>query len=78
MNQQDIINGLNTPERIASAIGQLPDNERTEITALVAGEQKPGTFGDLIQRAVAGIENGKKLEGSESNVISMAGKCSAK
>ena len=72
INDQETIDGLNRPERMASAIGELPGYMRNDIAALVAEDQIPGSFGDLIKRSVGLIEEGKKLEGG--NVVSMVGK----
>ena len=71
MNEQ-AIDALLCPERMASAIAELPENMRNEISAFVAGDQKPGSFGDLIKRAVGLIDEGKHLEGG--NVVSIVGK----
>ena len=45
---------------------------RNDIAALVADDQIPGSFGDLIKRSVGLIEEGKELEGG--NVVSMVGR----
>lgn len=72
MEAQKIINELNNPVRIASTIGELPDDQRADIASLVADEQRPGSFGDLIKRSFGAIEEGKQLEGG--NVVSMVGR----
>jgi hypothetical protein len=70
--ETQVIDELNNPARIASTIGQLPDNERADIASLVTDEQIPGSFGDLIKRSFGAIEDGKQLEGG--NVVSMVGR----
>jgi hypothetical protein len=72
MEDKETIDGLNRPERMASAIGEFPGYMRNDIADLVAEEQIPGSFGDLIKRSVGLIEDGKRLE--EGNVVSMVGK----
>jgi hypothetical protein len=72
ISTQETIGGLNRPERMASAIGELPRYMRNDIADLVAEEQIPGSFGDLIKRSVGLIEEGKLLEGG--NVVSMLGR----
>jgi len=71
MEAQKVIDELNNPLRIASTIGLLPDDQRADIARLVADEQIPGSFGDLIKRSFGAIEEGKRLEGG--NVVSMIG-----
>jgi len=72
MEDQETIDGLNRPERMASAIGELPGYMRNEIAEIVADNQIPGSFGDLVKRSFDLIEEGKQLEGG--NVVSMVGK----
>lgn len=62
MEAQEMIGRLNNTVRMASSVGQLPDNERAEIAALVAGEQKPGSFGDLIKRSVGIINEADRMD----------------
>ncbi len=72
MEEQEAIDGLNSPERMASAIGQLPGYMRNDIAELVAEEQIPGSFGDLIKRSVELTDTHKEYQGS--NVVSMIGR----
>jgi hypothetical protein len=72
MLEHEIINGLTRTERIASAVGQLPGYMRNELANIVAGEQIPGSFGDLVKRSFGLIEEGEQLECG--NVVSMVGK----
>ncbi len=75
MNEQDIIDGLVRTERISTVFGQLPGYVRDDIASLVAEDQIPGSFGDLIKRAVEITEEHQKFEGI--NVVSMIGRRSA-
>jgi hypothetical protein len=72
MEEQETIDGLNRPERMASAISQLPGYMRNDIAELVAEEQIPGSFGDLIKRSVELTNTHKEYQGS--NVVSMMGR----
>ncbi len=72
MEEQEAIDGLNRPERMASAIGQLPGYMRNDIAELVAEEQMPGSFGDLIKRSVELTATHQEYQGS--NVVSMMGR----
>lgn len=72
MEDQETIDGLNRPERMASAIGELPGYMRNDIADLVAEEQIPGSFVDLIKRSVGLIEEDNQLE--RANVVSMVGR----
>ena len=76
MEEQETIDGLNRPERMASAIGQLPEYMRNDIADLVAEEQMPGSFGDLIKRSVELTATHREYQGS--NVVSMMGRQSTK
>jgi len=70
--QQDVVDGLMRPERLANVIGQSPKYVRDDIASLVVGEQIPGSFGDLIKRSVEMTEGHKEFEGT--NVVSIFGK----
>ena len=72
MEEQETIDGMMRTERIASAVGQLPGYMRNELAHIVAVEQIPGSFGDLVKRSFDLVEEGKRLEGG--NVVSMVGK----
>ena len=72
----ELLEGLERPERMANIIAQQPKYLRDDIVGLVKDEQKPGSFGDLIKRSVelAGAHN----EFQGSNVVSMIGRCPTK
>ena len=63
----DAIPGL---EVMAAVIAQEPSYIRAELSSLVAGEQLPGSFGDLIKKSVGIVEASKQRERENENVIS--------
>ena len=63
----DAIPGL---EVMAAVIAQEPSYIRAELSSLVAGEQLPGSFGELVKKSVAIVEVGKQRERENENVIS--------
>jgi len=63
----DAIPGL---EVVAAVIAQEPSYIRAELSSLVAGEQLPGSFGELVKKSVAIVEVGKQRERENENVIS--------
>lgn len=71
-DQQEVVDGLMRPERLANVIGQSPKYVRDDIASLVEGEQIPGSFGDLIKRSVEMTVSHKEFEGT--NVVSIFGK----
>ncbi len=75
MQNQEIIDGLVRTERLSTVYGQLPGYIKDDIASLVAEEQIPGSFGDLIKRSVEITEEHQKFEGS--NVVSMIGRRTA-
>ncbi len=70
--QQEVLDGLMRPERLANIIGQSPKYVRDDFASLVEGEQIPGSFGDLIKRSVEMTAAHKEFEGT--NVVSIFGK----
>jgi len=70
--QQEVLDGLMRPERLANVIGQSPKYIRDDIANLVEREQIPGSFGDLIKRSVEMTVAHKEFEGT--NVVSIFGK----
>ena len=71
-DQQEVVDGLMRPERLANVIGQTPKYIRDDIASLVEGDQIPGSFGDLIKRSIGLTEDHKEFEGT--NVLSMVGR----
>jgi len=71
-DQQEVVDGLMRPERLANVIGQSPKYIRDDIASLVDGEQLPGSFGELIKRSVEISSAHKEFEGT--NVVSIFGK----
>lgn len=72
MDENEVIDGLLRPERMANVIGQEPNHIRKEIAGLVSGEQIPGSFGDLIKRSMETVEQHNTFDGT--NVVSLFGK----
>lgn len=75
-DQQEVVEGLMRPERLANVIGHSPKNVRDDIASLVEGEQIPGSFGDLIKRSVEMTAAHKEFVGA--NVVSIFGKKAAR
>lgn len=75
-DQQEVVEGLMRPERLANIIGQSPKYVRDDIASLVEGEQIPGSFGDLIKRSVEMTAAHKEFEGT--SVVSIFGKKAAR
>ena len=48
---------------MASAIANEPESVRQELATLVAGDQRPGSFGDLVKQSLAISEQHEKLDG---------------
>lgn len=66
-----IIDGLVRPERLATVIAQSSQHERDDLAELVATEQKPGSFGELVKNAIGLTEaHQEKVEQQGSNVVS--------
>ena len=71
-SMDEMIDGLMRPARMAHAIGRAPKYIRDEVADLVAGEQIPGLFGDLIKRSVeVTVEH---QEFNSENVVSIFGR----
>ena len=70
--QQEIVDCLMRPERLANVIGQSPKYIRDDIASLVEGEQIPGSFGDLIKNSIGITEEHKEFDGT--NIVSMIGR----
>jgi len=68
----EMIDGLMRPARMAHAIDRVPKPIRDEIADLVAGEQIPGSFGDLIKRSVEVTVEHQEFKGE--NVVSIFGR----
>lgn len=66
-----LIDAMIKPERLATTIAQLPSYEGVELAELVAAEQKPGSFGELVKNALGLIDKHKaEVEQAGSNVVS--------
>lgn len=54
---------------MASAIASESESDRVEIAVLVAGEQRPGSFGELVKQSLAISDQHETFDGAK--VVSM-------
>ncbi len=72
MNENTVIDGLVNVERMANVISREPEHVREELAGLVADEQIPGSFGELVKQSIGVLNGHKWFEGT--NVVSMVGR----